>query len=313
MRARSVERIALAWATASTLGLGLACGPQVSATDDAEGSSDASGDSSTVGTPTPPSTTGPVATTSSSGAETTSGTTTDADDDGYEDDDGGTGCTFTCPPPPPPPPMGGTCNCPPGEKCMPWAADGSMTWTNIRCSPIVDDPGQPGDACTVEGSQWSGIDDCDAGSMCFGVDPQTNVGTCASFCSWFGDGPCEADTECQIQPGDLALPVCVPTCDPTAPDCPMGTGCFAGGSSFTCQDTARMRAAVGSPCPDPVACTAGALCAYGLECGQGVGEGCCAEVCDLGQPSPCPPAQMCSPWFGGAGSPQWDHVGYCVP
>ena len=286
------------------------CGPAASHDDD--GGEASTGASSSVGSPT---TTG----TTSFDPATTTATTTTADagtDDGAEgsaEDEGTDGCTFTCPPPPPPPPMGGNCNCPPGEKCMPRSIDGTDTWSGVRCSPIAPDPGAPGDPCTVEGNQWSGVDDCEYGSMCFGVDPETNEGgTCVTFCSWFG-GPCADGSECQVQPGELGLPLCVPNCDPTAPECADGLACFAGGSSFTCQPTAEARAPVGAPCPDPTACEAGALCAFDLDCGQAVGEGCCAEVCDLGQPDPCPAMQTCGPWFGGAGGAEWAHVGYCAP
>jgi hypothetical protein len=197
---------------------------------------------------------------------------------------------------------------------MPWANDGSMDWNAIRCTPIADNPGQHGDPCMVEGSQWSGVDDCELGVMCFGVDPATNEGYCASLCGWFGNAACAGDQECQVQPGTLGLPLCMDTCDPTVPACAEGMGCFPNGSSFICQPAAKMRAPVGSPCADPTACVAGAMCSFfEANCGQAAGEGCCAQVCDTTAPSPCPPGpQICQPWFGDAGAPQWAHVGYCA-
>ena len=54
-------------------------------------------------------------------------------------------------------------DCPDGEKCMPWANDGGNSWNATRCSPLDPNPGQPGDACTVEGCGVSGIDNCDIG------------------------------------------------------------------------------------------------------------------------------------------------------
>ncbi|MEM7153814.1 MAG: hypothetical protein AAF799_13280 [Myxococcota bacterium] len=302
-----------------------ACGPTTTLDD--PGGASSSGDVADSGSTSNGSVPQPTTAATTSTPGTSSMTTTGADSgppggDGYEDDDGGTGCTFTCPPQPPPSTTGGGggfCNlvdqnCPEGEKCMPWANDGGMIWNSIRCSPVADNPGQPGDPCTVEGSQWSGIDDCDVGMMCFGVDPKTNEGYCVSLCPGGGGAQCETAQECEIQPGDLGLPICVPSCDPTAPDCGEGEGCFPGGSSFTCQPAAKMRLAVGTPCADPNTCEAGSMCAFaGLDCGQAAGEGCCAQVCDIGQPDPCPDAQACLPWFGGAGAPQWAHVGYCEP
>lgn len=296
------------------------CGPTTTLNDSGDASSSsgvADSGSTSNGTTPQPTTVTTTATPETTGVTTTGLDTSDVDG-GYEEDDGGTGCTFTCPPPPPSTTGGGfSCtlvdqNCPEGEKCMPWANDGGMEWNSIRCSPIDDNPGQPGDPCTVEGSQYSGIDDCDIGLMCFGVDPKTNEGYCVSLCPGGGDSQCQSMRECQIQPGDLGLPVCVPSCDPTAPDCDEGEGCFPGGSSFTCQPAAKMRLPIGSPCDDPSVCAAGAMCAFaGLDCGQAPGEGCCAEVCDTGEPAPCPMGQACLPWFGGAGAPQWAHVGYC--
>lgn len=294
--------------------VGLACGPGVELETGGDASAETSGSMNMSGPTGSGSMTGATANASMTEPEasTTSGVEPDAEG-GYEDDGSGTGCTFTCPPPPPPPPGGGTCNCPEGEKCMPWANDGGMEWTGIRCSPVANNPGQPGDPCTVEGNQWIGVDDCDVDAMCWVTDHETNQGTCIGFCSWFGSGPCDEDYECQAQPGDLMLPICVPICDPTAPDCPDGMGCFPGGASFTCQPAAQRRLPVGAPCPDPLLCEAGAMCAFGLDCGQGPGEGCCATVCDTTLPDPCPLPTTCTPWFGEAGSPQWDHVGYCAP
>ena len=39
-----------------------------------------------------------------------------------------------------------TQDCPEGEKCMPWANDGGGSWNATRCSPISDNPGEPGEA-----------------------------------------------------------------------------------------------------------------------------------------------------------------------
>jgi hypothetical protein len=59
-------------------------------------------------------------------------------------------------------------DCPPGEKCMPWANDGGGSWNATRCTPLAEDPRQPGEPCTVEGSGVSGRDDCDIRAMCWG-------------------------------------------------------------------------------------------------------------------------------------------------
>ena len=57
----------------------------------------------------------------------------------------------------------------------------------------------------------SGIDDCDLGSMCWDVDPETNMGTCVPLCTGtWAEPTCEdPGLQCSvIEPGVLA--VCVP-------------------------------------------------------------------------------------------------------
>ncbi len=310
-------RITTLTALAACGWLTLGCGPSmIELESDGETSTGVSTSDPTPTSADPTATTGPTGPTSISTTEPDPTTSDDGpvtEDGGYEDDGDGTGCTFTCPDPPPPPPMGGMCNCPEGEKCMPWSNDGTEEWNSIRCSPIDDDPGQPGEACTVEGYQWSGIDDCDYDSLCLVTDFEANTGVCVAFCSWLGEGSCGENFECQTQPGDLMIPLCAPVCDPTVPDCPMGQGCFPGGAAFTCQTTAKVRVPVGMPCSDPTMCEAGAMCVFGpsLSCGQAGGEGCCGAVCDTTAPDPCPMPTTCTGWFGDAGPDTWAHVGYC--
>ena len=64
-------------------------------------------------------------------------------------------------------------DCMKGEKCMPWDNAGGNSWNATRCSPVDDNPGQPGDSCTVEGSGVSGIDDCALSSMSSLAPPST--------------------------------------------------------------------------------------------------------------------------------------------
>lgn len=128
-------------------------------------------------------------------------------------------------------------SCPEGEKCMPWANDGGTQWSATRCSPLADGPGQVGDPCTVEGSQYSGIDDCDLGSMCWNVDAATSTGTCVALCD---SNQCQPELFCE-DPGtacaivdDGVVPVCLPMCDPLAPDCVPGYGCQETANGFFC-------------------------------------------------------------------------------
>ncbi len=121
-------------------------------------------------------------------------------------------------------------DCGQGEKCMPWANDGGNAWNATKCSPVHPNPNQPGDACTVESSGVSGIDDCDKGSMCFGVNPDTLTGVCVSMCTGGADAPtCPNGGVCEIS-HDGVLALCQTACDPKANDCPEGQACLENGA-----------------------------------------------------------------------------------
>lgn len=301
------------------LGLLLAgCGPAVELeelTTSSSGSAEASTSGSDVDT-----TTSTVATTSVDEGSTgsSSASTGDEPPSGYEDDGVDTGCAFTCPnpPPPPPPPGDAWCNlsCPEGEKCMPWANDGGTQWNALRCAPIDPDAGAPGEACLVEGSQWSGIDDCDATSMCWQVDPKTNGGTCHAFCGAVPEqGVCADGYDCVVLPIDV--PLCVVSCDPLASLCDEGQLCLPSGSGFTCLAHDGTGVALGEPCDVPGACDGAGLCAFGpaFSCGNAPGQGCCAAPCDVDAPGPCDgPGSICEAWFPLRPPPELAHLGACA-
>ena len=172
-------------------------------------------------------TTAPSDESSSGGGDTTSTTDATAEDTGMPEDTGdpettmGVGFIGDSE-------MGGVnieCSvwnqdCPENEKCMPWANDGGNSWNATKCTPLDPNPQQPGDACAVEGSGVSGVDNCAVSSMCWDVDPETNQGICVAFCSGnetesFCDDP---GTECTIL-NDGTLILCLATCDPVLQDC----------------------------------------------------------------------------------------------
>ena len=87
-------------------------------------------------------------------------------------------------------------DCGRGEKCVPWANDGSSVLNASICRPIHPQPGVAGEPCRAEEGVASGIDDCDAQSVCFDVDPDTLEGVCAAFCEGDENAPtCEAKTQ----------------------------------------------------------------------------------------------------------------------
>jgi hypothetical protein len=241
--------------------LSLACGPKSDPGDDAAGDASGSGGSAssapTSGDPTTPTTvstgdttdapttlttvtTEPpttVATVTTEPPTTVATVTTEppgtASSDTLDSGDTGARCSDAFLFDPDCPDMGAAnleCDvfaqdCPEGQKCTAWADDGGDAWNATKCAPVAETPGAPGDACLVEGSAVSGIDDCDRGAMCFFVDPDTAAGTCTRLCSGTPDAPvCSQGTTCVLSNAGV-LNLCLQTCDPDAPTCPQGQTC----------------------------------------------------------------------------------------
>jgi hypothetical protein len=212
-------------------------------------------------------------------------------------------------------------DCPEGEKCMPWANDGGSSWNATRCSPVDDNPGQVGDECMVEGSGVSGLDSCDVGSMCYYVDPETNVGTCVGFCQGSEDAPmCELGFLCSIS-NDGVLILCRRECDPLLQDCMGSAACLPanGSDGFVCiVDASGEMGAPADPCEFLNACDPGLFCANAESVPDCAGaSGCCSEFCDLTAPDPNAACslmgQTCIPWFEeGTAPPDLTHVGLCT-
>jgi hypothetical protein len=179
-------------------------------------------------------------------------------------------------------------DCPEGEKCSAWADDGGSSWNATKCVPVDGAPKQPGDDCTTDGSDVSGNDNCDKGSLCFSVNPETNVGTCIALCEGSPEDPSCADinTNCNISNmGSLIL--CLPLCNPLLQDCVAGgfqeQGCYWANGNFQCwPNYSGDTGAYGDPCMFFNVCDAGLFCANANivpNCNDS--SGCCTEFCDL--------------------------------
>jgi len=303
---------------AISLGAMLACGPAVALPEH--------GDSSTGGDAPPGGSTGPSQTSSvPPNPDPPPPTTTDPFDPttgGFDDtgSSGDTSCGFLCETTGQITPECDVFeqNCPDGEKCTPWANDGGSAWNATRCSPIVEDPDQPGEPCTVEDSPASGLDSCDLGSMCWNVHSDTGTGTCASHCTGARNAPTCADANniCTMS-GDGVLALCLPTCDPLLflDACPEGEGCYPYNSTFFCTaDGTAEGGAVFDACEFVNACDPGNVCinpAAAQACDQD-GTGCCLPWCDLSAPN-CPGETTCLPWFEeGSVRPGGELVGVCA-
>jgi hypothetical protein len=213
--------------------------------------------------------------------------------------------------------------CGPDEKCMPWDNTGIGAWNATRCSPVAPDPAGPGEPCTVEGSGVSGLDDCEAFSMCWAVDPETGQGTCVPFCAGSEANPTCHDPchKCRVT-ASSALILCLPMCDPLAQDCGEGQACYGLGAEFICAPYAGGSDAghPGDPCEYLNVCQPGSFCASASAVEGCTGSsGCCAPFCDLTDAIPCEgthPDTACVPWFDDGQAPvlcaPYDRVGACV-
>lgn len=313
--------------------VGFSCGPTVGSGADG-GSSDAGGSTVAV---TPPGNddTGPgmPATTTGSTTGVVSTADTSSSDDAADDrgfiTDPDTLCNAEL-----------TCDlwaqdCPKGEKCTPWGP-GCDHWSAIRCSVVQDEPDQPGEECTTQGVT-SGQDSCDVGSVCWHVDPATNVGTCVSLCQGGRDAPvCAPDFTCVELYDEASL--CLRVCDPLASECGPDRACVpdaaAAPTTFVCMGTAiGLGAATGQMCREAHDCQPGNMCLSDELRGDGCDpdvregpcdppcscapEGVCTAYCDLSAPDPvapcADPTHVCMPLADPSGLPAaYDDVGLCV-
>jgi len=287
------------WSIAAVVGLAsLACGPQVELEE--EGSDAAAAESSTgpAATTAGPTTVGPITVTTDLPDETTIGVDPD-------DGDASTGPVFP-----------EDCSqieqdCPRGYKCMPYSNDGGGSWNDTMCVPLVPDPNGVGEQCTVEGNGLSGLDDCDGTSMCWDVDPETNIGTCAPFC--IGDeleptcpDPCDS---CSVN-GDGVIALCLGWCDPLIQNCDPDQACYPFLDEFVCApDASPEGTGIASPCEFINVCPPSMACLDGSAvpgCPDG-SVGCCAPFCPVGGADPCPgllPGSSCVAWFEEGDGPQ---------
>jgi len=230
-------------------------------------------------------------------------------------------------------------DCPEGQKCNLWASDGGDRWDATRCVPVAPNPKRPGEPCTVQESPTSGLDDCEKGATCGGVDRTTGVGECFSMCRGSPDAPeCPLGQFCLANSvGDLTV-LCRPWCDPFGRDfqgCAVGTSCYlfrngdwekpttfpvsplearldcilnAGGDGWT-----------GAPCDwaAPVCrdrqCVPKDLAGVCTDNPSLEADGCCAAWCDLSAPE-CPDGGTCQRVFepGYGLDPIYENLGLCL-
>lgn len=216
-------------------------------------------------------------------------------------------------------------DCPPGEKCMPWAYDGGGAWDATKCFPVVDDPVPDGEPCHAVASPTSGLDDCEVGSMCWDVDPETLEGVCTPMCVGDESNPyCEDPHRYCAIGGDGWIVLCLPLCSPVEQDCPEGQACYPIQDEWTCApDASGDAGGYGDPCEFINVCNPGLICLDASTVPPGEAcegaAGCCTEVCDLDDPlgdlqcAGAADGQTCQPWYsGGTAPPGLENVGACA-
>ena len=200
-------------------------------------------------------------------------------------------------------------DCASDEKCNPWARNGSPTWNATRCVPLDPDPSQASEPCIAQGGT-SGFDDCGLAELCFGTDAEGN-GTCVSFCGEPQSDPvCPEGLACAIM-NEGVLALCLPTCDPLAPDCAEGEGCFPVDATFVCLP-APTDAIMRGNCYLSGGCEPGTVCLAPLVVpGCEDDSGCCSPWCDFSSPE-CPADTDCLMWFEeDQAPPEYANVGVC--
>jgi hypothetical protein len=207
-------------------------------------------------------------------------------------------------------------DCMDGQKCTAYIAGGGGAWDATKCVDVTG-MDKPGDECSSEGAA-SGIDSCEKGAMCWGVNEE-GKGTCVALCTGSPDaGVCGDSGFCTIA-NDGVLNLCLAGCDPLLQDC-VGAGevCYPIADGFTCApDVLGEEGQEGDPCEFINVCDKGLMCAdtafAGMGCQAG-GTGCCTPFCEF-PGGDCPfDDQQCVQYFDPMQFPENDpllDIGVC--
>ena len=187
-------------------------------------------------------------------------------------------------------------DCPEGTKCLPAQVshiravlDSNDPW----CAPLGSELVGMGEPCVVDffarQDPTTSYDDCGEGLLCWGVDQDLGTGRCERLCGGTESAPeCPVGLFCPAGPG-LNDVVCVPECDPLAPNCPASTdACFLLDDRWGCYP--RDASTVGTQrrsCGYPNDCASGYVCVSEADyagCSNSFGN-CCARLCELGDPA----------------------------
>ena len=200
-------------------------------------------------------------------------------------------------------------DCPEGEKCVAYAADGGDGFDANKCVEVMGKR-EPGEPC-----MGVGIDDCVEGAMCW---PYAGGYQCVAQCGGSEEAPvCPDELPCTIGTGAF-LALCLPFCDPLLQDCPDDWMCVFSGYSLDCvHDDSNEDGQVNDYCGLPTACDKGLTCLETAKASSACdpqGEGCCQPFCKFPD-ALCPNAdQSCVQVFSPIDFPPGDprlEIGVC--
>jgi hypothetical protein len=202
------------------------------------------------------------------------------------------------------------------DKCSAYASDGGDVPNAARCVPLASSPGQADEPCTVQGWVASGLDDCDRGLACWGVDPDTLEGECVPLCH-AGAPPTCADPNRRCRHAGGPLRICLLACNPLADTCAEGSHCYPFDGWPSCLPNASGSGGVaGDPCMFINGCEPGLYCAPADDVPGCRADDCCAPFCALsigGAQCPAAPTQACVPFFEGEAAPEGlEDLGVCA-
>lgn len=191
-------------------------------------------------------------------------------------------------------------DCPPGQKCAPYAESGFPLWDSARCVPVVRDPVPVGSPCVLLDELGTGLDNCEIGHICWTDDVDSGAMICAPLCL----GPSLAEIGCPDGFYCLYISqdvtVCeFPTCDPLQQDCPdPEQACVPNGYIFDDWCLPEGVGTLDQACDEANVCKKGFACIpVALASPMCAKEtwGCCQPFCEIGVDL-CPGAgQECLP------------------
>ena len=191
-------------------------------------------------------------------------------------------------------------DCREGQKCVPWVEGGGGSWNATKCVDVTGHQ-SPGEACTAPGGGNTGIDDCEAGAICWDVDAM-NIGTCYAQCTGTEEDPqCAPGRECHSC-CDNIVQLCYETCDPLLQDCDDDAAlCVPGPWSGNCyRDTSPIEGVANEPCKNYDDCEPGFYCIESAAASKACPQdflSCCQPFCEY-PGGPCPnPDQQCRQFY----------------